>query len=348
VIWARLSSEREYEKRFYDHDAVKSEFHKYLKMSYQYKRLNLFPALQFRRVDYSFLGLDYDNSGAIVPLTQDVDFSFLNPKWGLSYRLNEVSEVYGSVAVANREPVRNDFTESTSFSRPRHETLIDYEVGYKLSTRNAFLNANAYFMDYKDQLILTGQINDVGAYARVNVPNSYRAGIELDGGYMLTEQIGLAANLTLSQNKIQEFTEYVDEFDAAFNYLGQREIVHENTDLAFTPNIIASGVINYEPINGLMLQWMSKYVGDQYLDNTMNETRKMDAYFISNFRVQYEINNVIFNKITFGLLLNNVFNHMYENNGYTWGYIYDNDRVSENFYYPQAGRNFLARVAIQF
>ncbi len=348
VIWARFASESEYEDRFYDNDAVKSELHNYLKISYQYKRLTLFQDLQFRRVDYSFLGLDYDNSGAIVPLTQDVDFSFLNPKGGLSYRLNEVSEVYGSVAVANREPVRIDFTESTSLSRPRHETLMDYEVGYKLSTRNAFLNANAYFMDYKDQLILTGQINDVGAYARVNVPNSYRSGIELDGGYMLTEQIGLAANLTLSQNKIQEFTEYVDEFDAAFNYLGQREIVHENTDLAFTPNIIASGVINYEPINGLMLQWMSKYVGDQYLDNTMNETRKMDAYFISNFRVQYEINNVIFNKITFGLLFNNVFNHMYENNGYTWGYIYDNDRVSENFYYPQAGRNFLAKIALQF
>ena len=200
-------------------------------------------------MDYSFLGLDYDNSGAIVPLTQEVDFTFLNPKGGLSYRLNEYSEAYGSVAVANREPVRNDFTESTSFSRPRHETLIDYEAGYKLSTRKAFLNANIYYMDYRDQLILTGQINDVGAYARVNVANSYRAGIELDGGYLITRKLGLAGNLTLSQNKIQEFTEYVDEFDASFNYLGQREIVHENTDLAFTPNMIASGAINLSLIH---------------------------------------------------------------------------------------------------
>ena len=163
---------------------------------------------------------------------------------------------------------------------------------------------------------------------------------------MITRKLGLAGNLTLSQNKIQEFTEYVDEFDASFNYLGQREIVHENTDLAFTPNMIASGAINYEPIDGLMFQWMSKYVGDQYLDNTMNETRKMDAYFISNIRVQYEINDVVFKKITIGLLVNNVFDHMYENNGYTWGYIYDNYRVTENFYYPQAGRNFLARIAL--
>lgn len=347
VIWARFASQSQYEDRFYDNDAVKQEMQNYLKASYTLDRWTFFGDIQYRHINYSFLGLDYDETGLIVPLTQSVKYDFLNPKGGITFAMNGHNEFYASAAVANREPVRTDFTESTPSSRPLPERLIDYEAGYKYRSQKAYLNANVYYMDYKDQLILTGQVNDVGAYARVNVEESYRAGIELDGGYMILKNLGFAGNLTLSRNKIAKFTEYVDEFDASFIYIGQREITHENTDLGFTPNIIASGSINYEPVNGLLLQWTSKYVGDQYLDNTQDETRKMNAYFVSHVKIQYTLENVFFKKITIGLLVNNILNELYENNGYTWGYIYDNYRVTENFYYPQAGRNFLARVSFE-
>lgn len=346
VIWARLASNSELGDRFYDNDATKTEIQNYLKATWRNNRFTYFADVQFRHVDYNFLGLDLNDNGEIMPFEQNVQFNFVNPKAGLMFDMNNKNNFYASLAMANREPVRNDFTESTPNSRPSPESLMDIEAGYHFTGSKAYVNANMFYMMYKDQLILTGSVNDVGAYARTNVDNSYRRGVEIDGGYMILSNLSIGLNLTLSQNKIESFTEYVDEFDASFNYLGQREIVHENSDLAFSPNVIGGAAINYEPVKGLELQWASKYVGKQYLDNTMDDTRKMDAYFISNLKIQYTLNDVFFKKITFGVLVNNLFNELYENNGYTWGYIYDNYRVTENFYYPQAGRNFLTRISI--
>ena len=205
------------------------------------------------------------------------------------------------------------------------------------------VNANAYYMHYNDQLVLTGQINDVGDYTRTNVNISHRAGIELEAGCHLTKKISVTGNLTLSDNKIDTFNEYVDNYDIG----GQDTIAHSNSALAFSPNIIAAGGLKYEPLKGLNISFLGKHVGDQFLDNTSTDTRKLDAYTTFNLQMNYTIKEVLFKEITFGLLVNNLFDERYENNGYTWGYIYGGERTVENFYYPQAGRNFLVRVLIK-
>jgi iron complex outermembrane receptor protein len=199
-------------------------------------------------------------------------------------------------------------------------------------------------MSYTDQLILTGEINDVGAYTRTNVDKSYRAGLELSAGYQVHRLVELTGNITLSQNKIESFNEYVDNYDVD----GQDTIAHKNTDLAFSPNIIAAFGVNLEVVKGLDVTLMGKYVGQQFLDNTSTDTRMINSYFISTLDISYTLSNVLFEEIQFGLRVNNLFNEVYESNGYTWGYIAGGERTVENFYYPQAGRNFLGRVTIKF
>jgi len=203
-------------------------------------------------------------------------------------------------------------------------------------------------MNYKNQLILTGEINDVGAYNRTNVAKSYRMGVELEAGYLVLKNLSLTGNVSLSTNKIQAFNEYLDNYD---NYdsngnMIQTVIAHTNTDIAFAPSVIAYFGISYEPIKHLELNWLSKYVGQQYLDNTSNAVRKLDAYFISNITANYTFKLKGVKELKVGLLVNNVFNYLYENNGYTFGYISGGKTIRENYYFPQAGRNFLLRVTI--
>jgi iron complex outermembrane receptor protein len=346
VIWAEFASDSEIRDRYYDNSSDKTEFHSYLKGTFKKNRATFYLDFQYRHIDYTFLGVD-EVSGQLTDIEQNAVYDFFNPKAGFMVDINHKNNVYFSMAAANREPVRRDFRESTPANRPEHETLMDIELGYRYKGYRLFANVNAYYMDYQNQLILTGQINDVGGYTRTNVDHSYRSGLELEAGYMILENFSVTANLTLSQNKITEFTEFVDSYDAFFNYLGQDSIQHENTDLAFSPNIIAAGGFNYEPVKGLEIGLVGKYVGQQFLDNTSADYRSLDPYFISNATLSYTLKDVIFKEIRISLLVNNLFDEMYENNGYTWGYKYDGDRTSENFYYPQAGRNFLTRLTIK-
>jgi len=219
---------------------------------------------------------------------------------------------------------------------------MDIEAGYRYKGNDLMVNANVYYMHYQDQLILTGQINDVGGYTRTNVDESYRAGLELEAGYRIIKGLNVFGNVTLSSNKIASFTEYIDNYDTGV----QDTIAHSNTDLAFSPNVIASGGIEYTPIKNLNITFLSKYVGSQFLDNTSSEDRMIDAYFFSNLQLSYKMENVLFKEMIFSLSVNNVFDELYENNGYTWGYVYGGQRTIENFYYPQAGRNFMARITL--
>lgn len=342
VIWAEYASDSDIRDRYYDNEANKLEVQSYLKGTYEYLRFTFYGDVQYRHIDYSFLGID-DVNGVITAVDQTVSYDFINPKAGLMFDFNPRNNAYLSVAVANREPVRRDFRESTPENHPKAENLINLETGYRYKGYKLFVNANFYYMHYNDQLVLTGQINDVGGYTRTNVDQSYRAGIELEMGYRITKKWNFAGNLTLSQNKIKTFNEYVDNYDIG----GQDTIVHTNSDLAFSPNIIASAAINYEPIEGLSINLLGKHVGDQFLDNTSTSTRMLNGYFTSNFQINYTLKDVLFKEITFGVLVNNVFDAKYENNGYTWGYIYGGERTVENFYYPQAGRNFLVRVLLK-
>jgi len=348
IIWARFASQSEIGQHYYDNEASKTETNGYIKANYQIRKLNLYGDFQMRHVDYSYLGLD-QSFGDLIPLEQEVRFTFFNPKVGLMYDLNNRNNFYASFAMANREPVRDDFIQSSPGSRPRPEQLQNSEVGYRFRGQKCYVNANYYLMNYKDQLILTGEINDVGAYNRTNVAESYRTGIEIEGGYMLLKQLSISGNLTLSRNKIASFNEYVDNYDNydAEGNMIQDIIPHINTDLAFSPNIIAALGLIYEPVKNLEIGILSKYVGDQFLDNTSNQNRKLDAYSITNLNMNYTFSKLGFKEISIGLLVNNIFNHQYENNGYTWGYIYGGQRVTENFYYPQAGRNLLIRLTFK-
>lgn len=342
VIWAEYASDSQIRDRYYDNDAEKNEAHTYLKGTYKFDRLTLYGDLQFRHIDYTFLGID-DVNGSIEAVSQTKTFNFFNPKAGLMYDFDERNNVYASIAVANREPIRKDFRENTPDNQPKSERLINLESGYRYKGQSLMLNANIYYMHYTDQLVLTGQINDVGDYTRRNVDISYRSGLELEAAYRLSNKFTLFGNTTLSSNKIKAFNEYVDNYDIG----GQDTIAHTNTDLSFSPDIIASAGIQYEPIQNMSIRIFGKHVGDQFLDNTSTDTRKLNAYTTCDLHVNYTLEDVLFKEMTFSLMVNNVFDELYENNGYTWGYVYGGERTVENFYFPQAGRNLMLRVLIK-
>lgn len=342
VVWAEFASDSDIRERYYDNNSNKVEVQSYLKGTYKKRRLTYYADFQLRNINYEYLGIDQVN-GELQELTQNATYTFFNPKAGLMMDFNNRNNAYFSIARANREPVRSDFRENTPENRPKHEELLNAEIGYRYKGRKLMANVNGYLMNYKNQLVLTGQINDVGSYTRTNIDKSYRAGVELEVGYMILKNLSVTANGTYSQNKIISFTEYIFNWDT----YAEVEVSHSNTDLAFSPNLIGAMGLDYEPVKGLNIGVSTKYVSDQYLDNTSNESRKINAYSFTNFQISYALKEFLFKEMTFGLQMNNAFNKLYENNGYTWGYIAGGSRVDENFYYPQAGRNLMTRITIK-
>ncbi|GAB3540043.1 TonB-dependent receptor [Spirosoma fluminis] len=341
IIWARVAGTTNIRDRYYADNAKKTDFNLYAKAFYQFSpKLTGFADAQVRTVDYSFLGFN----SQLQNVQQNAGLTFFNPKAGLTYTINDRSTVYASVGVGHREPNRDDYTQSTPMSRPKAERLIDYEAGYKIQSQRLAFTANVYYMNYRNQLVLSGQLNDVGAYNRVNIPVSYRAGLELEVGTQLTKQLRWNVNATFSQNKIRNFTEFLDNFDN-----GQQESrQYTETDISFSPNVIAGSQLLYTPVKGLELGLLSKYVGRQYLDNTSNESRKIDAYFTNDIRLIYSLKPRFAQEIAFTILFNNVLNELYESNGYTYAYISEGRVTADNGFYPQAGRNFLAGVRVRF
>jgi iron complex outermembrane receptor protein len=252
--------------------------------------------------------------------------------------------------VAHKEPNRDDF-EAGINNLPRPEQLIDIEGGYELATRTWNASVNGYYMHYRDQLVLTGKVNDVGGYTRTNVPKSYRAGVELQGACKATGWLSATANATFSANKIDNFTEYIDNYD---KYPEQAAIAHGTTDIAFSPSVIAGGGLMLTPFSrsatgrAFGIDLLGKYVSRQYLDNTSNEARSIDPYALCDVRLRYSLQTALFRDLGFTLLLNNVLNKKYESNGYTYSYIAGNTLSTQNFYYPQAGFNWLLGVTMKW
>jgi len=268
-------------------------------------------------------------------------FNFFNPKAGISYNNNGL-HAYISYALAHREPNRDDFQASPS-QQPTHETLHDFELGAEKKTSRYNWVATFYYMLYNNQLVLTGKINDVGSYTRINVPNSYRTGIELQAGAVVSNWLNASANLTFSRNKIKSFTEYVDNYDDGKQTAMQRA----NTDISFSPTVIGGGVINILPFKKAGLSLLGKYVSKQYLDNTENDNRSLKGYYTQDVQFNYQLKNVIFSEWNLILQVNNIFNHMYEPNGYTYPYIYNGELINDNYYYPMAGSNFMIAINVR-
>lgn len=345
VIWSEYASNGSIRHPYYDNDATKTDFNIYSKLVYEVvEGLNLFADLQLRNVDYTFLG--FDNQGNNVEQTDQL--TFFNPKVGARYNFGN-NEIYALFAIGNKEPNRDDYTESSINSRPEHETLRNIELGYSGSLSPTIsIAANLYLMDYKNQLVLTGEINDVGAYSRANIENSYRAGIELQAKAKVSDKLIWEANATFSRNRIPEFIEYIDSFDENFDYLGQEAINHGETDLVLSPNIILGSQLRYMPAEGLELALLSKYVGKQYLDNTSNDSRALDPYFVNDLRFSYQFSQGLLKRARLSLLVNNIGNVKYESNGYTYGWLVNGVRDTYNYYYPQAGTNFLLGLQVRF
>lgn len=350
VIWARVTpGDANIRHRYYDNNGLKTDFNIYAKANvYLTDALSVYADAQVRTIGYTFLGPVIDNNGNRQELDQSVDYSFFNPKAGLVYRLGEGQRLYTSFAVANKEPVRRELTRTSPESRPTFETLYNLEAGYRIDRRNWYAGANFYYMTYDNQLILTGQINDVGAAVRTNVEDSYRAGIELEGGFAITPQFQALGNLTLSRNIIPEFTEFIDTSDENWNPMPQTEINYSNTPIALSPSVVGSATLRYE-LRGLYADLISKYVSRQYLDNSGLSSRSIDPYFVNDLILGYTFTRAQFARsIDVNVHVMNLLDVKYETNGYTYAWITGQDENRFNFYYPQAGRHAMVQVRVGF
>lgn len=335
VIWAKEFAENaSIRDRYYESDAAKKDFSLFSKATFNLsEKLKTYVDLQGRFVNYATDGLTSDRNAISVAS----DFSFFNPKIGFTYRVNNNNSLYTSYSRANREPNRKDFELNINV---KSEKMNDYELGWRLRTDNIKLNTNMYYMQYRNQLILTGDIDDTGDYTRENVDDSYRLGLEIDADIQLNDKISIRPNISLSSNKIKDF---VINRDNTTTFLGDSEI-------AFSPSIVAGNAFVYSPSEKFQLALLSKLVGEQYLSNTETDASKLDSYFTSDFNISYELEtNSVFKSIVFTGLVNNVFNKEYVDRGYTYLDTWTGPTSFEvQGYYPQATRNFLVGMTLKF
>lgn len=336
ITWAQ-NGLTEPDPGWYNLKASKTDANIYFKQQTQVANYwSLFYDLQFRHVQYNIDGFK-DNPTLII----HSDYNFFNPKIGISYNQNGWNG-YLSYSRAAKEPNRDDY-EANQSQQPIAEKLNDFESGFGRKGKNYSWNAVLYYMGYKDQLVVTGKINDVGAYTRTNIPKSYRTGLELEAAVSITKWLKASGNLSLSQNKVIDFTEYVDDYDNG----GQKSYDHKSADIALSPGIIGGATVSFIPLKNLELGLLSKYVSKQYLDNTENESRKLNAYFTQDARVLYTVSKGVLKEANLFFQVNNVFNKKYEPSGYTYSYVYGGSLTTENYYYPMAGTNVMAGINIR-
>ena len=337
VIWARYASDSEIRDRYYFSDATKNEFTTFAKATYRFnEQWQVFGDLQGRFLSYETSGISSD----IVPLNVDETYSFFNPKAGVSFQLNDANQFYASYGRAHREPTRNDFEEDITTP----EKLDDFELGWRYASEAVQVNTNLFYMDYKDQLVLSGELNDVGAPLRTTSGESYRLGLEVDANITITNQISMRPNVALSSNKNVDF---VASQNGELVNLG-------NTNISFSPEIVAGNMLEYRPVKNVQVALLSKFVGEQFMGNIDSEVSKLDSYFINNLNVAYRWENVPFvNEILFTGLVNNIFNVEYVSNGYFFTFDDVNDQGNTVTFegagfYPQAKTNFLVGATIKF
>ena len=354
IIWAQYASNADFNHEYYSNTGEKKDFNFYSKVNYNYSEFtNIYIDLQRREIDYVFEGFDEDGNIG----DQEISLEFFNPKIGFSHYLKKNKRIYASFAVANKEPSRNDYVESSPESRPSHETLYDFEIGYKQVKERLFFGINLYRMNYENQLVLTGKINDVGYFTRQNIDKSIREGIEIESRYTFNDHLSWNGNITLSNNKIESYTEYIDNWDT----WGQDSIEHTNVDLAFSPNLVWASTLNYKLNNNLSIDLLSKYVGEQFIDNTSSLDRMLEDYLVNTLRVSYNWENKMFSTAKLTLQINNLLDNQYVSNAWVYRFIsegYD-PRADDHYvntdsergynmaaYFPEAGRNYLIGLTL--
>ena len=337
LIWASKGLSSPY--RWYDHNALKTDFTIYLKEQTEFARnWNYYYDLQYRHVKYDINGFR-DNPMLTIHST----YNFFNPKTGIVFRKKDW-KAYLSYSIANKEPNRDDF-EAGAGQQPKPERLHDIELGLEQAKNKCSWGATFFYMRYRDQLVLTGKINDVGAYTRTNIPMSYRAGIELQGAVAFNAWMNVSANLALSQNKVLKFTEYIDDYDNG----GQKTNNYSETDIAYSPALVGGFILTFIPVKQLEISLPGKYVSKQYLDNTQNKQRVLQAFFVQNIRAIYNLKKIAkLKELNFVAQVNNILSKKYEPNGYTFSYIYGGLMTTENYYFPMSGVNFMVGLNAKF
>ena len=322
--------------KYYNNKGTKFDVNSYVK--WQNKITT--QLISFIDIQYRFVAPTMNGFDANPTLKIDRNFNFFNPKMGITYSTLSTN-YYTSIAIAHKEPNRDDF-EAGKTLQPKSEKLIDLETGFNSKFKNFEWGANFYYMHYKDQLVLTGKINDVGSYNRTNVPLSYRMGIELEEKLNLGKNIISSGNITWSKNKINKFTEYFDDYDNG----GQKSVQHSNTAIALSPNLIAAHNLTWVSKSQFQIALVNKYVSKQYLDNTQNESRILNAYFLTDLNIAYPFMNKLKWSAQVQFYLNNIFDTLYEPNGYTYSYFYGGAVTTSNNFYPMAGRNYWLSLKI--
>lgn len=347
---------------YYRNKGKKTEFNIYWKNNYNiWKGLSAYVDLQFRHINYTIKGVNDKWDWTASPehmqiLDVDEQFNFFSPKVGLNWKINDHNRLYASFAVAQKEPTRNNYNDGPLTVHPRAEKLYDWEAGYGFLAGDFSAGVNFYYMKYKDQLVLNGKLNEIGELMSENVPDSYRCGIELMAGYRFTHWMRWDVNATLSRNIIKDYVGYVSDYDDNWDEMWtQTAIERGNTTIAFSPSAIVNSVLAFN-YKGFEAQVQSQYVSRQYLDNLENKDDSLDPYFVTNLNLAYSFKLPHVKLITAGITLYNLFNTMYETNGYsqTVAIYQDGDKnnkptlVSDPRFYPMAGINVLAHLTLKF
>lgn len=334
--------------RWYDNDVDKQDANLFLKATWQPAHgLSLFADLQYRYVDYRAWGVN-DNfdwkSMQMQPIDVDKQYNFFNPRFGVSYSLRERHKFFASLAIAQKEPTRSDFTDRYMFAddqtEPSSEKLYDYELGYEYASQQLAIGVNFYYMKYKDQLIPTGMVNDSSDALNVNVPDSYRMGVELSAAWQAARWLTVGANATLSSNKIRDYVDLLSDSPTYGENLGDMTI-------AYSPDLVASAYLDLH-FGGFEAVLRTQHVGKQYFTNNQIESLSLDDYTVTNLDLGYRFKTASAKSVRFGVAIYNLFNVEYCSNGYGYSYMWDGVRYDEAYYFPQAPLHVLANVTVNF
>ncbi|RPH31894.1 MAG: TonB-dependent receptor [Bacteroidales bacterium] len=352
ILWTEINGGIPKNYEWYNNNGVKTDFNFFGKSTVQItEQLNAYADLQYRTISYKLKGPDDD----LANLDQSHVWAFFNPKFGSVFKITENQEVFASFGVGNREPSRADLKDAMKYgsnNTPRSEQLFDYEFGYTFKNPIFVIGLNLYYMDYKDQLVLTGKLSDVGYPLMTNVEKSYRAGVEVNVGVKPLSWLRWIVNTTISENRIKNFIEYVELYDNSTDWTPQEQKQTNlgNTPISFSPSFVGSSQISINPIRPLTLSLISKYVGDQYYDNTGSSERKLDGYFVNNIIVDYSLKMKGLKAISLQLAVNNVLNSLYLANAWVYRAQFANGdpEYREDGFFPQAGTNFMVKLGVEF
>ena len=341
IIWSDIITFSGEKYRWYKGTGDKKDLNTFIKINYSLsKSLNLYTDLQLRNINYSIGGIDE----YLKDVTQKHKYNFFNPKAGFFYILDEKQKVYASFGISQREPDRGNFTDADPGKTPEPEKLFDYEAGYEFRSSGFMLRGNLYYMNYADQLILTGKINSVGAAILTNVSKSFRQGFEIESGIRILKNLYWQQNITISRNIIPVFVDYTDNWDTGI----QESEILKNRTISFSPSVVAGSVIEFDPFKNFSLSLNTKYVGKQYIDNTQNSERMLNAYLFHNLSFLYTIKNKVFKELTCQFAVNNLFDKKYESNAWVYKYYEGGSLHILDGYFPQAGVNCMFKIGVKF